>query len=231
MLRYHMAVLTRDNALKRAVRRLTTATGSTVDFAVEPTALKPDPVHLYVLDARGQDPFPAWRKACSPDARFIFIIEGDSVAERVGLLDDPRATSLFAYDERFDDGEFIASATKALRGDVFGLQKYFPWGVTALSMVVRSYQEKLRAIDVLTEYAAVAGCRGSVRERIQVVGDELMANALYHAPVDEQGRELYAGKTGWVLSGEGRSWTTSSALATAPPSRTSRVVPAWGSCR
>ncbi|HUH04720.1 MAG TPA: hypothetical protein VML75_22140, partial [Kofleriaceae bacterium] len=89
----------------------------------------------------------------------------------------------------------IASATKALRGDVFGLQKYFPWGVTSFTMQVNSYEQKTRAIDVLMRYAKLAGVRGPVRDRIQLVCDELMMNALYHAPVDEKGNEKYAGQS------------------------------------
>src|SRR5688572_11381533 len=110
MLRYHMAVLTKDTALKRAVRRLTTSTGATADFAAEPSALTNEsPVNLYVLDVRGRDPDRGWLASCSPDARFIYIIDGDSVTDRINLLEDPRATSLFALDDRFDDSEFIAS--------------------------------------------------------------------------------------------------------------------------
>jgi hypothetical protein len=62
-------------------------------------------------------------------------------------------------------------------------------------MTVDSYDAKHRAIEVLLEYAELAGCRSSVRDRIAVVADELMVNGLYHAPVDDQGREKYASKT------------------------------------
>src|SRR5262249_18623191 len=91
--------------------------------------------------------------------------------------------------------EFIASATKALRGNVFGLQKYFPWGVTTFSIVVASGEQKTKAIDILMRYANMAGLRGPVRDRVQTVADELMMNGLYHAPVDKDGKELFAGRT------------------------------------
>ncbi len=196
MLHYHMAVITRDTALKRAVKRLTTATGSTADFTTGVSALdsarKPD---LVIFDARRGAPAKSFFKKIPGDARILYILSGDSLIQSLGLLEDERVTSLFCHDARFDDDEFISSATKALRGELFGLQKYFPWGVTTFTMKVKSYEEKTKAIDILMRYAKLAGVRGPVRDRIQLVCDELMMNALYHAPVDDEGNELYAGRT------------------------------------
>ncbi len=196
MLRYHMAVITRDNALKRAIKRLTTATGSTADFIGDASGLNPErPISLAIFDARETAPDKLFFAKVPKEAKIIYIIDGDSLVQKVSDFKDERVTSLFCYDAQFDDEEFIVTATKALRGDVFGLQKYFPWGVTSFSMVVKSYEDKTKAIDILMSYANLAGVRGPVRDRIQLVCDELMMNALYHAPTDKAGKELYAGKT------------------------------------
>lgn len=196
MLRYHMAVLTRDNALKRAIKRVTTATGATADFIGDASGINPSKkVDLAIFDARKEQPDKLFFAKVPDDAKIMYVIPGDSLVERVPLLKDSRVTSLFCHDERFDEDEFIATCTKGLRGEIFGLQKYFPWGVTTFSMVVNNYDEKGRAIDVLMRYAKLAGVRGPVRDRIQLVADELMMNALYHAPVDDKGREIYAGRT------------------------------------
>ena len=195
MLRYHMAVVTRDNALKREVKRVTTATGSTADFIGDAHGLDPSKkANLAIYDARENEPKKGFYSKVAKDARIQFILKGDALIQRINYLKDDRVTSLMVHDARFDDDEFIASATKALRGEVFGLQKYFPWGVTTFTMQISSYQMKTRAIDVLMRYAKLAGVRGPVRDRIQLVCDELMMNALYHAPTDENGKELYEGK-------------------------------------
>ncbi len=196
MLRYHMAVVTRDNALKREVKRVTTATGSTADFIGDASGLSPKrKVHLAIFDARRDLPDKTFFQKVPKDASIQYVLRGDSLVERLPLFKEDRVTSLLCHDARFDDDEFIASATKALRGDVFGLQKYFPWGVTTFSMQVQNYEEKSRAIDILLRYAKLAGVRGPVRDRIQLVCDELMMNALYHAPVNEEGKELFAGRS------------------------------------
>lgn len=192
MLRYHMAVITPDKRLKRAIKRVTTATASTADFLVSADALPSEPpVDLAILDAREAEPGAKVLGALPDSAAISYILDGESLTHRIDLLGDPRVCSLFCHDDRFDDDEFIASATKALRHDVFGLQKYFPWGVTTYSMVVKNYEQKTRAIQIIMEYAREAGLRGPVRDRVQLVSDELMMNALYHAPVDEEGKELY----------------------------------------
>src|ERR1051326_4995268 len=196
MLRYHMSVITRDNALKRSIKRLTTATGATADFIADPLQFSATrPINLAIFDARSDQPDRRFFAQLPKNARILYIVPGDDLVSRVRLFEDSRATSLFCHDERFDDDEFISSATKALRGEIFGLQKYFPWGVTTFTMLVKNYEEKGRAIDIMMRYAQLAGVRGPVRARIQLVADELMMNALYHAPVDERGRERFSGMT------------------------------------
>jgi hypothetical protein len=196
MLRYQMALVTQDSTLRRAVKRLTTATGSNADFVTSPSGIPAGaPLNLAICDVRSSEPDDLYCGQIPATSKIIYLIEGDSLVDRVPLLEDARVCSLFCHDERFDDAEFIATATKALRGEVFGLQKYFPWGVTTFSMVVKSYEDKTKAIEILLGYATLAGCRSAVRDRIQLVCDELMMNALYHAPVDARGNRLYAGKT------------------------------------
>lgn len=196
MLRYHMAVITRDNALKRAIKRLTTATGSTADYIGDATGLNPEkPISLAIYDAREAPPDKLFFAKVPKEAKIIYIIDAEGLIPKVGLFKDERVVSLFSYDAQFDDDEFVATATKALRGEIFGLQKYFPWGVTSFSMVVKNHEEKGKAIEILMQYANLAGVRGGVRDRIQLVCDELMMNALYHAPTDKDGKELYSGRT------------------------------------
>ncbi len=196
MLRHHMTVLTADNRLKREVQRVTASTASTASFgkdlAVFDGERKPD---LVIIDAR--DKPPAGLQARLPAAIPVIYIVGDDhkITDDLPLFGDARVVSVMSHGDRFDADEFIASATKALRGNIFGLNKYFPWGVTSFSMVVKSYADKNKAIDVLLQYATLAGVRGPVRERIQTVADELMMNALYHAPVDASGKERYRDKT------------------------------------
>jgi hypothetical protein len=192
MLRYHMSVITRDAALRRSIKRLTTATGATVDFSADGAQVNPTrSINLAIFDARTEPPDRRFFSLLPRAARILYIVSARDLVSRVPLFEDQRVTSLFCHDERFDDDEFISSATKALRGEIFGLQKYFPWGVTTFTMLVKNYEEKTRAVDIMLRYAQLAGVRGPVRDRIQLVADELMMNALYHAPTDANGQEKF----------------------------------------
>jgi hypothetical protein len=195
ILRYHLAVVTGDKRLRREIKRVTAATNSTAEFldtlSKREAVGEPD---LVIFDAREKAPPSKSLSVLPRDTAISYIVEGDTLFERIDLLRDERVESILAHEERLDDDEFIASATKTLEHDLFGLHKYFPWGVTVFSMKVRNYEDKTEAISIIMQYAEAAGMRGPVRERIQLACDELMMNALYHAPVDEQGRELYRDK-------------------------------------
>ncbi len=196
MLRYHMMVVTPDKALRRSVKRLTTATGASAQFVDTEQEISPaKTIDLAIFDARSRDPSQEFANRLFPHTRILYILDERNLAQRIHLFSNPQATSLLCHGKQFDDDEFISSATKALRGDVFGLQKYFPWGVTTFTMLVKNYQEKLKAIEIMMSYAQTAGVRGPVRDRIQLVADELLMNALYHAPVDVNGDELHANQT------------------------------------
>jgi hypothetical protein len=195
MLRHNMTVITPDNRLKREVQRVTASTASNAEYVLDVAALdRVSKPNLLIYDARKERPPKALVEKLPADCAVIYIVDEDAVVDSLGLLDNGRATSIMGHGSRFDDDEFIASATKALRGNVFGLQKYFPWGVTTFSMVVASGEQKQKAIDVILRYASLAGLRGAVRDRVQTVADELMMNALYHAPVDAEGNELFRGR-------------------------------------
>jgi hypothetical protein len=195
MLRYHLAVVTGDKRLRRDIKRVTAATNSAAEFLDSVSKLdaggKPD---LVIFDAREKVPPSSTLSSLPRDIAISYIVEGDRLFERIGLLRDERVESILAHDEQLDDDEFIASATKTLEHDLFGLHKYFPWGVTVFSMKVNNYEEKTEAIGIIMQFAEAAGMRGPLRDRIQLACDELMMNALYHAPVDEQGREKYRNK-------------------------------------
>ncbi len=197
MLRFNLVTVTSDAGLKRDVKRLSTATGSNPIFVSDPTHVDletgeqlPD---LLVCDVRaGATPPPPSMLAKLPErTKLLYITSEHELASVIEHLQHPKSAGFVCRDDRFDEEEFIITATKLLRGEVFGLAKYLPWGVTSYSLTLKTYDEKLLAIDVINEYCRLAGCRGPVRERIQLVADELMMNALYHAPIDEGGQSRY----------------------------------------
>ncbi len=192
MLRHRILVVSSEANMRRALKRLMTATGAVTEFVNDVSTLPMDPPSLLAVDLRSSSaPKLKDLEKVFPDVRLLCIVGAQDYGQMVECLRLPRCGSVITYDDGFEPEDFIITVTKLLHGQVFGLQKYFPWGVTLYNMEISSYEEKARALDVLNAYAELAGARGPVRDRMALVAEELIMNALYHAPVDDAGVRLY----------------------------------------
>jgi len=77
-----------------------------------------------------------------------------------------------------------------LRGNIFGLEKYFPWGLEPRRFYLRTSSQKDEALREAEAYAAEVGIRSRFATLLCTVVDELVSNAIYHAPVG-QGRHAH----------------------------------------
>src|SRR3954466_8137040 len=192
MLRHKIVIVSSEPAMRRSLKRLMTATGAVTEFVNDLSKLPENPPSLLCVDLRSPSaPKPKDLEKIFPDVRLVCIVGVQDFGQIVDCIRLERCGSVITYDDKFEPEDFIITVTKLLHGQVFGLQKYFPWGVTLYNMEVASYDEKARALDVLNAYAELAGARGPVRDRMALVAEELIMNALYHAPVDEKGARLY----------------------------------------
>jgi hypothetical protein len=192
MLRHKILIVSNESAMRRSLKRLMTATGAVTEFVNDLTKLPEASPSLLCVDLRSPSA-PKLRdlERVFPDVRLICIVGVQDFGQIVECLRLERCGSVITYDDRFEPEDFIITVTKLLHGQVFGLQKYFPWGVTLYNMEIGSYDDKLKALDVLNAYAELAGARGPVRDRMALVAEELIINAMYHAPVDDAGKPLY----------------------------------------
>lgn len=192
MLRHKILIVSSEASMRRALKRLMTATGAVTEFVNDLSKLPSEPPSLIAIDLRSPSaPKMKDLDGVFPEVRIICIVGAQDFGQMVECLRSPRCGSVITYDEKFEPEDFIVTVTKLLHGQVFGLQKYFPWGVTLYNMEIASYEEKVKALDVLNAYAELAGARGPVRDRMALVAEELMINAMYHAPTDEEGKPLY----------------------------------------
>jgi hypothetical protein len=83
--------------------------------------------------------------------------------------------------------ELLATVQKLRRADVFGLDKYMAWGAEARAFVLEDAGERDRAVAQLTRDVVGAGLPDRIGSLVSVIADELLANALYTAPVDAAG--------------------------------------------
>jgi hypothetical protein len=93
--------------------------------------------------------------------------------------------------EELDRGVFV-TAQKLLTGDIFGIEKYIPDGTPVHYIRLRDFEGRGKAIDTILAFAEQAKMRRQVRSAIGQVVEELLMNALYDAPVDEDGKQVFA---------------------------------------
>jgi hypothetical protein len=192
MLRHKILIVSNESAMRRSLKRLMTATGAVTEFINDLTKLPESAPSLLCVDLRSSSaPKLKDLERVFPDVRLICIVGVQDFAQMVECLKVERCGSVITYDDHFEPEDFIITVTKLLHGQVFGLQKYFPWGVTLYNMEIGSYEDKVKALDVLNAYAELAGARGPVRDRMALVAEELIINGMYHAPVDDNGKPLY----------------------------------------
>ncbi len=128
----------------------------------------------------------------SSDTRLIAVLPRSNLAAVVDIMQASERVAGMMVADDFDGRQLSAMTTRVLAGDIFGLEKMIPWGTQIHSCLVGDYQEKSVAIAQVSEFAELMGVRRKYRESIEQCLDELLMNALYDAPVDEQGRQIFS---------------------------------------
>lgn len=117
-------------------------------------------------------------KACGPDL--------------AGLLERRVLTNLVGKEPAWQSNDVLVTVSKILRKDVFGLEKYYAWGLRPRVYRVTRSTEKGQLLEEAEVYARTIGVHPRLVDLFCNVADELLSNALYNAPVDDRGRTRYA---------------------------------------
>jgi hypothetical protein len=184
-----------DPALLKQLTVALKAAGGTVDAhgSLEPLGDGPLEAALLVLHLDGElaGAASALIARLGGDTRVIAILPRSNLAAVVDIMQGSERVSGMLVAEDFDTRSLSAMATRVLAGDIFGLEKLIPWGTQIHSYLVGDYQEKSACIAQVSEFAQLMGVRRKYREAIEQCLDEMLMNALYDAPVDEQGRQIF----------------------------------------
>jgi len=129
-----------------------------------------------------------------PRLDIVYIAMGTDGASLATLAAQPRISNVVSYDLA-DVASTVRSihttVSKIVTRDVFGLQKYLSWGVEVHEMEVKSSTGRATALAELAKRLARLGVRRRFSDvAIQAV-EEMLMNAIYDAPTDEQGKPLF----------------------------------------
>jgi len=126
------------------------------------------------------------------EARVIAVLPRSNLPAVVDIMQSSDRMAGILVAEELDLRELSAMATRVLNGDIFGLEKTVRWGTQIHSQLVGDYQEKSLCISQISEFAENMGVRRKYREAVEQCVDEMLMNALYDAPVDEQGKQIFS---------------------------------------
>ncbi len=126
------------------------------------------------------------------ETKLIAVLPRSNLAAIVDIMQSSDRIAGMMAAENFDSRQLSAMATRVIAGDIFGLEKVVTWGTQVHSQLVGDYQEKSLCIAQISEFAELMGVRRKYREAIEQAIDEMLMNALYDAPVDEQGKPIFS---------------------------------------
>ena len=188
-----LAISSDLDQLRRIVASLERA-GAAVDAARSVDAIASELVsHRYIFIGIGAGDRLALAKVLGrlrEHAHVTVVTEEAPLDHLVAYLEDERVNHVVVGDE-LDRGVFV-TAQKLLSGDLFGIEKYVPEGTPVQYLRIHDFEGRSQAIDTVTGFADEHKFRRQTRQSIAQVCEELLMNALYDAPVDETGRQLFA---------------------------------------
>jgi hypothetical protein len=188
-----LAISSDLDQLRRIVATLERA-GAQVDAVRSASAVAADIIpHRYVFfahDPARPEALGALAGKLRDRAHVAVVTPQASLAELTGFLRDDRFNHVVVGDE-LDQGVSVI-AHKLLTGDIFGIEKYLPPATPVHYARLRDFEGRGKAIQTVLDFAEVSRMRRQVRGAIGQVCEELLMNALYDAPVDADGKQIFA---------------------------------------
>jgi hypothetical protein len=130
-------------------------------------------------------------------ARAWIAVPGEGLAPADAAMVDTLVTAgwwhVVAHPMPMLAEELLATVQKLLRNEVFGLEKYIAWGADVRSYTLENAVERSDAVSALISDVASVGLPERIGSLVSVIADELIANALYVAPLDDHRRRYRAG--------------------------------------
>lgn len=183
-----------DRKAQRALARLVGATLHSVEVFAELDKLLEavGPDAIAVIDAGLAQTRPEIVREHTAMAWIAVPGEGGAPCDQltVSMLLEHGWSHVIAHPMPVLAEELLATVQKILRDEPFALEKYVAWGAEMRSYRLDDADERDAAVAALAKDVITAGSPDRVSSLASVIADELLANALFTAPVDEQGARI-----------------------------------------
>jgi hypothetical protein len=127
-----------------------------------------------------------------PKTRLLLFSAGKCKDDFAQLFGNHALTNLLAKNGEVDAEDLIVTVQKILRRDVFGIEKYFIWGVQPITARLSCSSEKEALLAQAEAFAKNLGVHSRLTSHFRTVADELISNALYNAPRDAEGKSRHS---------------------------------------
>ena len=94
-------------------------------------------------------------------------------------------------DRTFTVKNVSTTVAKLLNNDFFGMEKYLSWGTKTTEVSIDNSDDRIVQNENMLEHFRGFGVRNTILEKVQVVTEELLMNAIYDAPIDGSGKSLF----------------------------------------
>ncbi|HET7505330.1 MAG TPA: ATP-binding protein [Kofleriaceae bacterium] len=178
-----------ERKAQRALQRLVSATSCPVQSVADVDALLAavDPDTIAVVDMTIAHATP---DLCHKDARAWIAVPGEGITPADGPAVDALLAAgwwhVVAHPMPILAEELLATVQKLLRKDVFGLEKYVAWGAEVRTYTLEDARERDAAVATIAQDVTAVGLPDRIASLVSVIADELIANALYIAPLDDK---------------------------------------------
>jgi hypothetical protein len=186
-----------ERRAQRSLARLVGASLCPVEVVADAEAVAKlvDEHTIAVVDAALAREHPA---LCQQPARAWIAVPGEGLAPADGGTIDALLTAgwqhVVSHPMPILAEELLVTVQKLFRDDVFGVEKYMAWGAEVRSYTLEDAHDRDDAVATLAKDVVAVGLPDRVGSLVSVIADELIANALYVAPVDDAGERFRAGE-------------------------------------
>lgn len=180
-----------ERKAQRALQRLVGATACPIQVVADSAALLDavDGDTIAVVDLAIAQAMPGLH---STPARAWIAVPGEGLAPAERAVVDALLSAgwwhVVAHPMPILAEELLATVQKLLRNEVFGLEKYIAWGADVRGYTLEDANERGDAVTALAADVTAVGLPDRVGSLVSVIADELIANALYVAPLDDNKR-------------------------------------------
>ena len=187
-----------ERRAQRALHRLVGATSCPVHIVADGAALAEvvDGDTIAIVDAGIARAMPELRDR---SARAWIAVPGEGLAPAEAATVDALLAAgwwhVIAHPMPILAEELLATVQKLRRNEAFGLEKYIAWGAEVRSYTLEDACERDDAVTTLARDVVAVGLPDRVGSLVSVIADELIANALYVAPLDHHKQRYRASET------------------------------------